>query len=87
MRWIETSISGVVEPHSVMTVPGWGATFHAMCGTRLQRDSDMLRANAGELIGRAKITRLLQRGDLVFWKGHVAMMENETVMIHASVTR
>ena len=26
----------------------------------------------------------LRRGDLVFWKGHVAIMEDETTMIHAN---
>ncbi len=57
---------------------------HALCGNALQRDSDMLRANAGELIGEGADHPPLKRGDLVFWKGHVAMMENETVMIHAS---
>ncbi len=57
---------------------------HAMCGNALQRDSDMLRTNAGEMIGEGADHPPLQRGDLVFWKGHVAMMENETVMIHAS---
>ena len=57
---------------------------HALCGNALQRDSDMLRANAGELIGEGADHPPLRRGDLVFWKGHVAMMENETVMIHAS---
>lgn len=57
---------------------------HAMCGNALPRDSDMLRASAGELIGEGRDHPPLQRGDLVFWKGHVAMMESETVMIHAS---
>jgi cell wall-associated NlpC family hydrolase len=57
---------------------------HAMCGNSLQRDSDMLRANAGELIGEGADHPPLRRGDLVFWKGHVAMMENEAMMIHAS---
>lgn len=57
---------------------------HALCGNALQRDSDMLRATAGELIGEGTDHPPLQRGDLVFWKGHVAMMENEAMMIHAS---
>ena len=28
--------------------------------------------------------RQLRRGDLVFWKGHVAIMEDEMTMIHAN---
>lgn len=57
---------------------------HALCGRSLQRDSDMLRDGAGVLIGQGADYPPLLRGDLVFWKGHVAMMENETMMIHAS---
>jgi cell wall-associated NlpC family hydrolase len=26
----------------------------------------------------------LQRGDLVFWRGHVAMVVNDTLLIHAN---
>jgi cell wall-associated NlpC family hydrolase len=57
---------------------------HALCGRSLQRDSDMLREGAGTLIGQGADHPPLIRGDLVFWKGHVAMMEDETMMIHAS---
>lgn len=57
---------------------------HAMCGNPLPRDSDMLRASAGGLIGEGADHPPLQRGDLVFWKGHVAMMESPEMMIHAS---
>jgi cell wall-associated NlpC family hydrolase len=57
---------------------------HALCGRALPRDSDMLRASAGTLIGQGADHPPLQRGDLVFWKGHVAMMEDETNMLHAS---
>jgi cell wall-associated NlpC family hydrolase len=57
---------------------------HALCGRALPRDSDMLREGAGSLIGQGTDHPPLIRGDLVFWKGHVAMMENETTMIHAS---
>lgn len=57
---------------------------HGLCGRALQRDSDMLRDGAGTLIGQGADHPPLKRGDLVFWKGHVAMMEDETNMIHAS---
>lgn len=57
---------------------------HALCGNALPRDSDMLRDGAGNLIGESAAHPLLQRGDLVFWKGHVAMMEDASSMLHAS---
>ena len=57
---------------------------HALCGRALPRDSDMLRDGAGTLIGQGAEHPPLMRGDLVFWKGHVAMMENDRDMIHAS---
>jgi cell wall-associated NlpC family hydrolase len=57
---------------------------HAMCGQRLQRDSDMLSQSAGHQIGEGAIHDPLQRGDLVFWKGHVAFMEDAETMLHAS---
>ena len=50
-------------------------------GVALPRDSDMQEAGAGE---RLPDDAPLRRGDLVFWKGHVAIMTSPTRMIHAS---
>jgi cell wall-associated NlpC family hydrolase len=49
-------------------------------GQRAPRDSDMQASGLGVPVERAE----LRRGDLVFWKGHVAIMEDETTMIHAN---
>lgn len=57
---------------------------HAMCGNNLPRDSDMQRATVGKLIGEGTDHQPLQRGDLVFWKGHVAMMEDDANILHTS---
>ena len=57
---------------------------HALCGNTLPRDSDMQRTKVGALIGEGADHPPLIRGDLVFWKGHVAMMEDEASMLHAS---
>jgi cell wall-associated NlpC family hydrolase len=51
-----------------------------MSGEKVLRDTDMQRASIGTEIGRGD----LKRGDLVFWKGHVAIMTDENTMIHAS---
>lgn len=51
-----------------------------MAGHKAPRDSDMQALGLGTPIERQD----LKRGDLVFWKGHVAIMEDETRMIHAN---
>lgn len=51
-----------------------------VAGQKAPRDSDMQASGLGVSVERAE----LRRGDLVFWKGHVAIMEDETSMIHAN---
>lgn len=51
-----------------------------MTGRTAPRDSDMQAAGLGTSIERAA----LRRGDLVFWKGHVAIMEDEKTILHAN---
>ena len=50
------------------------------CGRACPGDSDMQQALGAELPQGAA----LQRGDLLFWKGHVAMMVDAELMIHAT---
>lgn len=50
------------------------------CGLACPRDTDQ-QALAGRPIGEAELTR----GDLVFWRGHVAMMLDAAQVIHANV--
>jgi cell wall-associated NlpC family hydrolase len=50
------------------------------CGTECPRDSDMQRA-----LGTAVAPdEALQRGDLVFWAGHVGMMRDAATLLHAN---
>jgi cell wall-associated NlpC family hydrolase len=50
-----------------------------MVGEPAPRDSDM-QARIGTAIAREE----LRRGDLVFWKGHVGIMEDEETLLHAN---
>lgn len=44
------------------------------------RDTDMQAARVGRPVDRSE----LRRGDLVFWPGHVAIMVDETRIVHAN---
>lgn len=57
---------------------------YAMCGVSLQRDTAMQRNTAGREFHPGRDGSVLQRGDLVFWNAHVAMMLDESNIIHAS---
>ena len=50
----------------------------AACGVTLPGDSDLQEAVGAEVQGA------LRRGDLVFWKGHVALVVDEARLIHAN---
>jgi cell wall-associated NlpC family hydrolase len=49
------------------------------CGRACPRDADQQQA-----LGRAVESEELARGDLVFWRGHVAMMLDATRILHAN---
>lgn len=51
-----------------------------MAGKSAPRDSDMQAAGLGEPVERGA----LKRGDLVFWKGHVAILETPETILHAN---
>jgi len=59
------------------------AAFKA-CGLQLPRDSDMQFAWCGDHIPDWQSRGVLQRNDLVFWKGHVGIMLDETTLMHAN---
>ena len=47
------------------------------------RDSDMQEASLGRALSAAEAGHL-QRGDLIFWKGHVAIVRDGTTIVHAN---
>ncbi|MGY5804320.1 C40 family peptidase [Rhizobium sp. LEGMi12c] len=52
----------------------------SMTGRAAPRDTDMQAAGLGRPIDREE----LKRGDFVFWKGHVAIMEDPETIVHAN---
>ncbi len=54
-----------------------------VCGTGCPRDSDMQEDALGRPLTKTEM-RKLQRGDLVFWKGHVAIVRDADSIVHAN---
>lgn len=52
-------------------------------GTGCPRDSDMQQDGLGRVLDAAE-TKKLQRGDLIFWKGHVAIVRDADTIVHAN---
>ena len=57
------------------------------CGIACPRDTDMQEKALGNALALPGAIEQLRRGDLVFWKGHVAIVRDETTFLHASGTR
>lgn len=52
-------------------------------GTGCPRDSDMQQAGLGRALDQREFGSLL-RGDLIFWKGHVAIVRDGSTIVHAN---
>jgi cell wall-associated NlpC family hydrolase len=52
-------------------------------GTGCPRDSDMQRDGLGRALDPAE-SKKLQRGDLIFWNGHVAIVRDADTIVHAN---
>lgn len=52
-------------------------------GKPCPRDSDMQQATLGRLLD-AQDRKLLRRGDLIFWTGHVAIVRDADTIVHAN---
>lgn len=50
------------------------------CGIKVPRDTDMQEKELGTIVSQEN----LKRGDLVFWSGHVGIMQDATTLLHAS---
>jgi cell wall-associated NlpC family hydrolase len=56
----------------------------AQSGIAAPRDTDLQQQGLGETVPLAAAENGLQRGDLIFWKGHVGIMRDATTLLHAN---
>jgi cell wall-associated NlpC family hydrolase len=56
----------------------------ALTGTAAPRDTDMQESALGAPVKITPGLQGLKRGDLVFWKGHVGVMQNAVSLLHAN---
>jgi len=56
----------------------------ATCGIASPRDSGMQENALGTPLASPRDLSKLQRGDLLFWKGHVAIARDQATLIHAN---
>src|SRR5262249_46984896 len=54
------------------------------CGISCPRDSDMQERALGNALALPHAREELRRGDLVFWKGHVAIVRDDATFVHAN---
>ena len=53
-------------------------------GVQCPRDSDMQERALGRALTETERSSRLQRGDLIFWKGHVAIVRDGESLLHAN---
>ena len=53
-------------------------------GVAAPRDTDLMEAMLGRPADIDDRLRGLRRGDLVFWRGHVGIMQNDQILLHAN---
>ena len=57
------------------------------CGIPCPRDTDMQEQALGSALARPQELGQLRRGDLIFWKGHMAIVRDEATLVHANASR
>lgn len=53
-------------------------------GIAAPRDTDMQQAELGTEVAIADVLEGVQRGDLIYWKGHVGIMADSVTLVHAN---
>ena len=60
---------------------------HEAAGLTCPRDTDMQEQALGTALPSPHDIATLRRGDLMFWRGHVAIVRDATTLVHANATR
>ena len=72
--------NGAERTHAGCDCSGLIQTALEAAGIAAPRDTDMME----QALGSAIEQRELRRGDLIFWKGHMGVMRDAEILLHAN---